>query len=325
MNDEMGRNFHLIKNELINSGTATAVSAVQAPLTQNWSSGIHLQWQGKDPNAVIQINRYTEESDLVKTAGMQLIEGRDIDIKNYPTDSTACLINESALKVMGFKDPVGQVIYDDPESWHVVGVIRDFIQESPYQPIKPMIIRGPKEGTGVMLVRLNGNNATSKNLSTMEKIFKKYNPAYPFEYTFTSEEYAQKFGDEQLTGKLASLFAALTIFISCLGLFGLAAYMAENRIKEIGVRKVLGASAAGIATLLSKDFIQLVVVAVLIASPVAWFAMHKWLEGYDYKIDISWWIFIAAGFIAIFIALITVSFQAIKAAIANPVKALRSE
>jgi ABC-type antimicrobial peptide transport system permease subunit len=315
----------MIKNELLNSGVAVAISCVQSPLTQNWSSGIGLNWAGKDPNAVIQINRYTEDGDLVKTAGLQLIAGRDIDVKKYPTDSTACIINETALKLMGFKDPVGQNIYDDPVNWHVVGVIKDFVQESPYEPIKPMIIRGPKEWTSTMLVKLNSSNSTTANLAKMEQVLKKYDPVYPFEYTFADEEYARKFADEQLTGTLASLFAALTIFISCLGLFGLSTYMAENRIKEIGVRKVLGASVASISSLLSKDFVKLVLIAIVIASPVAWFVMNKWLQQYDYRIAIGYATFIIAGLLAIFIALITVSFQSIKAALANPVKSLRAE
>ena len=234
---DIDKNYHLIKNELLSSGISTAVSKTQAPLTQNWSSGISMNWQGKDPKAKIQINRYTEEGDLVKTAGMNLVQGRDIDIKNYPSDSTACLISEAAVKVMGFKDPVGQIIFDDPTKWHVVGVLKDFILESPYEPIKPFMIKGPKYGGNVIHIKLNNANSTSQNLSRAEKIFKKYNPVYPFEFHFIDEEYAQKFSDEQLIRTLASLFAALTIFISCLGLFGLATYMAENRTKEIGVRK----------------------------------------------------------------------------------------
>jgi putative ABC transport system permease protein len=322
---DIDKNYELIKNDLLNSGAATSITKAQAPLTQNWSSGISMNWQGKDPNAVIQINRYTEDGGLVKTAGMQLIEGRDIDIKNYPSDSTACLISESAVKAMGFKSPIGQVIYDDPLNWHVVGVIKDFILESPYEPIKPFMVKGPKYGGSVLLIKLNNSNNTAQNLAKAEKTFKKYNPAYPFEYHFIDQEYAKKFGDEQLTGILASLFSILAILISCLGLFGLATYMAENRINEIGVRKVLGASVASIATLLSKDFIRLVIVAILIASPISWFAMNKWLEGYDYRVNISLWIFLVAGLLAICIALLTVSYQAIKAAIANQVKNLRTE
>jgi ABC-type antimicrobial peptide transport system permease subunit len=226
---------------------------------------------------------------------------------------------------MKLKDPIGQTITDYPVSWHVVGVIKDYIQESPYQPINPMIIKGPKEWMGVILIRINGNNSTARNIADMEKIFKRYNPSYPFEYTFVDEEYANKFSDEQLIKKLAGLFAGLTIFISCLGLFGLAAYMASARIKEIGVRKVLGASVTSISVLLSKEFVRLVIIAVLIASPIAWWVMNKWLSSYHYRINISGWVFIIAGSLAILIALVTVTFQAIKAAMANPAKSLRTE
>jgi putative ABC transport system permease protein len=322
---EMDKHFMSIKNDLLNSGTAVSVAKVQAPLTANWSSGIDLSWKGKNPNIKTQINRYSEEGDLVKTAGLQLVEGRDIDLKTYPSDSTACLINESALRLMQFKNPIGELIFDDPISWRVVGVIKDYIQESPYQPIKPFIIKGPKDWMGVILVKLNRHHTTAQNLASMEKIFKQYNPAYPFEYTFTDQEYAAKFADEQLTGKLASLFAGLTIFISCLGLFGLAAYMAQKRIKEIGVRKVLGASVIQITSLLSVDFIKWVAIAIVIASPIAWWAMKIWLKDYDYRIQIHWWVFMLAGLLSIAIAFLTVAYESIKAANANPVKSLRTE
>jgi putative ABC transport system permease protein len=325
MEGDIWKNYDLIKNELLTAGIATAISRTQAPLTQNRSSGISMTWQGKDPNASIQINRYTEDGDLVKTAGMQLVQGRDIDVKNYPTDSTACLISESAAKAMGFKDPIGQLIFDDPIKWHVVGVIKDFILESPYQPVKPFMVKGPRYGGSFIHIKLNKANTTAQNLAKADKIFKQYNPAYPFEFHFIDEEYAEKFADEQLTRTLASLFAALTILISCLGLFGLATYMAENRIKEIGVRKVLGASIASITALLSKDFVKLVAVAIIIATPVAWVVMNKWLEGYMYRTTISGWTFLISGSLAIAIALLTVSYQSIKAAISNPVKSLRSE
>ncbi|MBS1596922.1 MAG: ABC transporter permease [Bacteroidetes bacterium] len=325
MEGEIQKNFHLIKNDLLNQGIAVSVAATNSPLTQNWSSGIGLKWEGKDPNLVAQVNRYTEESDLIKTAGMKLIEGRDIDIKNYPSDSTACIINESAAKLMKFKNPIGQIITDEPSKWHVIGVIKDFIQESPYAPIKPMIIRGPKEWLGTVLIKLNGKTPTAKNIAGMEKIFNQYNAAYPFSFVFTDEDYAQKFLGETQTKKLATLFAGLTIFISCLGLFGLATYMAESRTKEIGIRKVLGASVTSITTLLSRDFVKLVCIAVMIASPLAYWAASRWLDDFNYHITISLWVFVSAGLLAILIALITVSYQSIRAAISNPTKSLRSE
>jgi putative ABC transport system permease protein len=322
---DIPKKYQLIKNELINSGTATAVSQTMAPLTQSWSAGMSLNWQGKDPNTRPTFDRSTTDGGLIKTTGLQLVDGRDIDINAYPTDSTACIINESAARIMNFKNPIGQLVFDDPINWHIVGVVKDFILQSPYDKTRPIIFKGPKYGGNVMNIKFNNKYTTAQNLASTEKILKKYNPAYPFEYHFMDEEYAKKFSDQQLLGTLAGLFAGLTIFISCLGLFGLATYMAESRIKEVGVRKILGASVSNIATLLSRDFVSLVIISIFIASPIAWYFMKQWLISFDYRIHISWSVFVLAGLTAIIIALLTVSFQAIKAAIANPVKSLRSE
>jgi putative ABC transport system permease protein len=322
---DIQKNYALIKNELLSSGTAVSITQTMAPLTQSWSAGSSLNWQGKDPNSRISFDRSTTDAGLVKTSGLELVAGRDIDIVAYPSDSTACLINESAVKVMKFDNPIGQLVFDDPINWHIVGVIKDFILQSPYEQTRPIIFKGPKYGRNVMNIKFNNENTTAQNIASSEKIFKKYNPAYPFEYHFIDEEYARKFSDQQLVATLAALFAGLTIFISCLGLFGLATYMAENRIKEVGVRKILGASITNIATLLSRDFVKLVFLAIVIASPIAWYLMEKWLQGFDFRIHIRWSVFVLAGTTAIGIALITVSFQAIKAAIANPVTSLRSE
>jgi len=188
-----------------------------------------------------------------------------------------------------------------------------------------MYIGGANGFFNVMHIKLNGARSTRSNIESLQKIFKKYNPEYELNYRFANEQYARKFAEEQRTGTLATLFALLTILISCLGLFGLSSYMAENRIKEIGVRKVLGASVLGIATLLSRDFFKLVALSFAIASPIAWWAMHTWLAGYSYRVSIQWWVFALAGLAAMGITLLTVGFQAVKAANANPVKALRSE
>ena len=322
---DIQKNYALIKNELISSGTALFVNKTMAPLTQSWSIGSNLNWQGKVPGARISFDRSTTNENLVKVAGLELIAGRDIDITSFPSDSTACLINESAAREMKFKNPVGQDLFDDPITWHIVGVIKDFILQSPYEKTRPIIFKGPKYSANVMNIKFNGEHTMAQNIASTEKILKKYNPAFPFEYHFVDEEYAKKFSDQQLTATLAALFAGLTIFISCLGLFGLATYMAETRIKEIGVRKILGASIMNIATLISKDFVKLVIIAILIASPIAWYFMNKWLLGFDFRIHISGWVFILAGTVAIFIALVTVSFQSIRAAIVNPVKSLRNE
>jgi len=322
---DMEKNYNLIKNDLLGKGFALSVTRTSAPLTQGWSDG-GIDWPGKPPNDRTNFNFYNADENLVTTAGLQLLEGRDMDLKNYPTDSTALILNESAVRVMKLQHPIGQMLGNSGENWHVVGVIKDFIIQSPYEPMKPMVIRGAGAGWfNLIHVKLNNANSTARNIAGMENVFRQYNPNYPFEYHFIDEEYAKKFSDEQTTGTLSAFFAGLTIFISCLGLFGLAAYMAENRIKEIGVRKVLGASVTSITTLLSKDFVRLVAISILIASPIAWYSMNKWLASYPYHIDISWWIFLAAGSMAIFIALITVSFQAIRAALSNPIKSLRSE
>ncbi|PWT77556.1 MAG: ABC transporter permease [Bacteroidetes bacterium] len=325
LSDDLDKNYPLVRNDLLQSAIATSVTKTSAPLTESWSDGWGQEWEGKDPNDKTDFRRYNEDGDLGKTAGLKFIAGRDIDIHKYPTDSLAIILNESALKVMKFTNPVGQLVKDNGQQWHVVGVVKDFILESPYDPIKPMIIYGPKSWFNIIQIKLNDKNATGQNLKAIEAIIKKYDPIYLFEYKFVDQDYATKFEDEKRTGILAGLFAGLTIFISCLGLFGLATYMAEARIKEIGVRKVLGASVTNITALLSKDFVKLVIISILIASPIAWFAMHKWLESYSYRINISLLVFVASGLLAIGISLMTVSYQAIKAAIANPAKSLRSE
>jgi len=216
-------------------------------------------------------------------------------------------------------------VKDGDVQYHIIGVVKDFLLESPFEPTKPMIIEGTLSGFNVVHMKLGKEKTAAQSLKIIEDIFKKFNPDYPFEYHFIDEDYARKFYATERTATLTGLFAGLTIFISCLGLFGLAAYMAENRIKEIGVRKVLGASVFNITSLLSKEFLALVLISIVIATPIAWYAMSKWLLNYSYRIDIQWWVFGLAGMLALLVALLTVSFQAIKAAIANPVKSLRTE
>lgn len=322
---DIEKNFQLIKNELLSSGVARSVTKTSAPLTQGWSDSWGFQWEGKDPNDKTDFDRFCADEALATTAGMSFVTGRDFDLQKFPTDSNAMIINESAWKTMKFKDPIGQIVYDGDAKFHIVGVIKDFILQSPYYPTKPMVIEGASGWFNVIHFKLNGENTTTDNIKKAEAIFKKYNPEYPFEYKFIDEEYSRKFREEQATGTLAALFAGLTIFISCLGLFGLATYMAENRIKEIGVRKVLGASVANITTLLSIDFLKLVMISFLIACPVAWWMMVKWLQEYPYRVSIQWQVFVFAGLLSLLISILTVSYQSIKAAVANPVKSLRTE
>ena len=322
---DLDKKFPLVKNELLTSGAAVSVTRTSSPLTEGWSDSWGFEWEGKAADDKTDFDRFSEDEGLVRTAGLTILKGRDMDLASYPTDSLAIVLNESAAKAMNLKDPIGQLIKDDGQKWHVVGVIKDFLLRSPYEPTRPMVILGTKSGFNVVNIKLNRTNSTSHNVELVEKIFKTFNPQYPFEYHFVDEQYARKFDDTQRTATLIGIFAALTIFISCLGLFGLAAYMAENRIKEIGVRKVLGASVFTITSLLSREFLALVGISILIATPIAWFFMNLWLNDFQYRIHIEWWVFILAGTLAIVISLATVSYQAIRAAVANPVKSLRTE
>jgi putative ABC transport system permease protein len=321
------KHYDLIKGELIGSGAALAVTKLYSPITTVWNETTGLSWPGStDGDKKRYFNQYESDADFVKTTGTRLTAGRDIDLKSYPTDSTALLLNETAVKVMRLDHPVGTTIKnEDGVNCHVVGVVKDFIIESPYDAISPMIVQGLRTDYPVVHFRLNPANAIADDLAKVQKIFKRYNPQYPFECYFVDESYGRKFRAQQQQGTLGLLFAGLTIFISCLGLFGLASYMAENRIREIGIRKVLGASVAGIAGLMAGDFVKLVLIAVVLASPIAWYAMNRWLEAFNYRIHIGAWMFFAAGGFAVLIAVMTVGYQAIRSALANPVKSLRAE
>ncbi|HKO80538.1 MAG TPA: ABC transporter permease [Chitinophagaceae bacterium] len=321
---DINKNYLLLRNELYNSGAIESVTRTNSPISFIWTADGTFEWQGKDPNIKPSFATFHSDNDFAKTMGIDIIEGRDINSLLYPTDTMAVLLNESAVRLMGFKNPVGQFLKNNQGNWQVVGVVKDF-GGSPYHPLGPVIVEGPKSWFGTLSFRLNKNNSTAENLAKISTILKKYNPDYPSDFVFADEDHDRIFIGERHTGKLAALFASLAIFISCLGLYALASYMATNRIKEIGVRKVLGASVMSITTLLSKDFLKLVIISFIIASPIAWWMMHSWLNSYTYRVNISWWVFVVTALLSVMIALITVSFQAIKAAIANPVKSLRTE
>jgi putative ABC transport system permease protein len=319
------KNYDLIKKELLEQNIAGAVCKTNHPITSANSNTWGLSWKGKNPDTKIVFDQMTGYSDFVKTLGLKIVEGRDLDMQTYKTDSAACIINQSAAKVMFLKNLVGENIKYDDRNFKIVGVFKDFIWGSPYMPTKPMFVRGGDNWYNVITFRLQTNRSVNENLKKAEAIFKKYNPYYPFDYKFVDVEYDKKFKNEQLIGTLANIFTVLTIIIACLGLFGLSAYTAEQRTKEIGIRKVMGASVWNIVGLLSKDFLRLVVVSFVIASPIAYYLMSQWLQTYEYRVQISFLVFGAAGLTAILIALLTVSFQAIKASFTNPVEALRYE
>ena len=250
--------------------------------------------------------------------------GRDFS-REFATDSAAFIINESAAKFFGFDDPVGKVLKWNDEPFRIIGVVNDIMQESPFYPVRPTLYHIDYDNLYNMVFRLNPAQNIRQSLTSIEEVWRKFTPGVPFDYKFIDEEFGNKFRAEERVGKLISYFAILAIFISCLGLFGMASFVAEQRTKEIGVRKVLGATVTNLWRLLSMEFFVLVLISCVLAAPLAWYYLNDWLADYDYRIKISWQVFVLAAFVALVITLLTVSFQAIKAAIANPIKSLRTE
>jgi putative ABC transport system permease protein len=321
---DLHKQFAAVKDELEKSGAVTSIAEAGSPTTGDYSSNSGFDWKGKDPGQAVEFPNIDISPDYGKTINWQFLAGRDLSAA-YLTDSLAFIINETAVKFMGFKNPVGETLKWDGVPYHIIGVVKDMVSESPYFPVRPTLFHLLKGGGDFFILRINPKISASEALSKIEKVYKTYNPAQPFEYQFVDEEYAKKFGDEERIGKLASAFASLAIFISCLGLFGMASFMAEQRIKEIGVRKVLGATVFNLWGMLSKDFVLLVIISLVIASPIAYYFMHNWLQNYQYRSDLAWWVFAITGVGAMAITLLTISYQSIKAAMANPVKSLRSE
>jgi len=316
--------YELFKDQAIKmSGIKSMTRMTDAPTDiHNGTSGV--DWEGKDPNLDIDFGYSTVGYDYIKTMHLEMLQGRDFS-KDFATDSAGYIVNESALKIMGLKDPLGKPLTFWRKKGTIIGVLKDFHLNSLHTKITPLVLRlNENEDYGNALVR-TAPGKTKEALAGLEKICKGLNPKFPFTYQFSDEEYQKLYASEQVVSQLASYFSFLGIFISCLGLLGLVLFTSEQRTTEFGIRKVLGASPLSLFNLLSKEFLLLVLIAVFIASPLAWMAMNKWLQNYEYRIDITLWIFVTAAILAILIALITISFQAIKAARANPVKSLRSE
>lgn len=304
-----------------------AVSRVNQDPTnvENGTGGV--DWDGKDPNNLVMFTNIAAGYDIVRTMKMKLVAGREFS-SEYPTDTAGYMLNEEALRRIGYKNPIGRRLTMWGKKGTIVGIVRDFHFNSLHDPILPLIIRYGEDGKDVaygdIVVRIRGSQMRS-TLGSLEKLCHELNPRFPWTYQFADDEYRDLYKSESIVHNLANCFAGLAIFICCLGLLGLAMFTAEQRTKEFGIRKVLGAKAVTLFTLLSKDFLVLVLVAFLVASPLAWWAMHEWLKNFAYHIALQWWVFLTAGLLALLIALVTVSFQAIKVAIANPVRSLRSE
>lgn len=324
--------YDALRHELLSSAVVTSMAeSVNAPTNVGFHIGGY-DWTGAGPDDG-GFGTAWVSPDFGKTMGWNFIEGRDFSYE-FASDSNAMILNESAVKFMHLKNPVGQTIkstiFDKTTSYTVIGVIQDMLQESPFEPVDKTIYmfdKGlwSKNGGTLVNLRINPAMNTHEALTQIERVWKKYDPASPFQYTFVDVDYARKFNEEERIAKLAFVFAAIAIIISCLGILGLASYMAEQRTREIGIRKVLGATVTNLWALLSKDFVVLVLISCAIAIPVAWYFMNNWLQNYSYRTDLSWYIFSAAAIGSLIITLLTVSYQAIKAAIANPAHSLRSE
>jgi ABC-type antimicrobial peptide transport system permease subunit len=325
--------YDVLRNELKNTGVVYEVSESMGPVTEVYSGNNGWEWKGKKPDVDESFATLSVSHLHGKTVGWQFVKGRDFD-PSIASDSSGIVINETAWQSMGLEDPIGEPVrwtwWQDKGrvlDYKIVGVIKDLVMDSPYAPTEPTIfyLKGHNGNPSWINIKIAPQVSAAEALPKIEKVFKKVIPTVPFEYVFADEEYERKFGKEERIGNLASIFAGLAIFISCLGLLGLASFVAETRTKEIGIRKVLGASVAGLWRMLSKDFIWLVLIACLLATPLAYYLMNGWLGKFVYRTNISVWVFIMTGAGAIGITLLTISYQAIRAALMNPVKSLRSE
>lgn len=322
-NADLGKNFQALRNELQQSGIVQSITSASSPATDiYWHNNID-HWPGKFAGETVEMGVVLITNDYFKTLGMRFDEGRNYT--GVASDTLNLIFNEAAIKRLRLKNPISQVINYNGRNIKIIGVVKDALMISPFAKADPtMFVYSPNTQDNI-IYRLASNVNSHDAIDKLNQIFAKYSPAYPFTYRFVDDDYNRKFSQEVLVGKLSGIFACLAILISCLGLFGLAAYIAEQRTKEIGVRKVLGASVSQLWFLLSKDFVLLVIISCVIASPVALYFLQGWLQKYDYRVSIGPGVFLISAVAAIIITLITISFQAIKAAVANPVKSLRSE
>ena len=324
---DLKKNYSAFRNELYQSGAAYSVTKTSAPLTEQWSSTTGIDWRGKAPEERTDFQRIYADENLSTTFSLQVLQGRDMDIKRFSTDSTAAILNETALKIMGFKNPIGEIIRDNGRDWHVIGVVKDFVFLSPFQKIEPIILFGckPRWTFNDVYVKFNNNKSMQSNLEILSQLSKKYNPDYPVEYHFADIEYQRKFNDMQATLKITTVFTSISIFIACLGLLGLAIYMTEARVKEIGIRKVLGGSIIDITKLLGYSSLKPILISIVLFLPISWLAMNWWLKSYAYRTQLDGWIFLLTTMTIVLIASLTVGINTIRAASANPVESLRNE
>ncbi|OIN55505.1 ABC transporter permease [Arsenicibacter rosenii] len=326
---ELHDHYTALRNDLLSTGAVAGMSESSNLITEQAGGTTDISWKGKKPDSKPLVMSNYVTHDYGKTVGWQLREGRDFS-RDFSTDSASMILNEAAVKLMGFRQqnggsPIGQTVLQSGREYTVIGVIKDMIKEDPFRPVSPSFFAVNYRNVNTINIRLAPQLSASEALEKVEQVFKQYSPDSPFDYKFADDQYARKFGTEQRIGRLAGGFTILAILISCLGLFGMASFMAEQRTKEIGIRKVLGASVFNVWQLLSKEYVVLVAVAFCLATPLAYYVLSDWLNNYPYRIELSWWIFVLAGLSVLIVTLLTVSYQSIKAALMNPVKSLRSE
>ncbi|QDK79060.1 FtsX-like permease family protein [Spirosoma sp. KCTC 42546] len=321
---ELSGHYTALRNDLINTGAVAGMAESSGSITSQSGGTTNISWKGKkdDSKPLVMSNYITH--DYGKTVGWQVKEGRDFS-RDFTTDSSSMILNEAAVKLMGLKRPIGEIIGQSGREYKVVGVIKDMVKEDPFKPVSPSFFAVNYRNVNTITLRLAPQLSAHEALSKVEQVFKSYSPDSPFNYKFVDDQFSKKFGTEERIGRLAGGFSGLAVLISCLGLFGLASFMAEQRTKEIGIRKVLGASVFNVWRLLSKEFVILVLIAFCLAAPIAYYVLSNWLQNYQYRTELSWWIFAASGAGAVVVTLLTISFQSIKAALMNPVKSLRSE
>jgi putative ABC transport system permease protein len=321
--EELRGNFYAMRQDLLNSGAVVDVAEINSPISESWHYSSNYSWPAKTSTAEDLVS-LSVTPEFGHTIAWKIKEGRDFS-RTFGADSNAIILNEAAVKLMGLKNPVNQLIRKNGKPLTIVGVVQNIVMDSPFDPVRPTVFEMIKANAPFITIKLKPELSASESVAKMEKVLKTYDPAGNFNYLFADRDFNKKFFREQRMSSLISLFAILAIFISCLGLFGLASFVAEQRTKEIGIRKVLGATVVNLWQLLSKDFVVLVIISGLIAAPIAYYFMNNWLQKYTYRTEISWWVFAAAGFGALLITLLTVSYQAIKAALMNPVKSLKME
>jgi ABC-type antimicrobial peptide transport system permease subunit len=324
MEGRLGEKYKLFKDQAAGMAGIQNISFISGDLSSLDSQTNNVDWDGRPPGTMISFEYQQCGYDLARTIQVQLKEGRDFSPGLSLDSSDACLINETAAQEIGYTNAIGRRLTVNGRKLTIIGVLKDFHFRSLHEPIRPLILRHGVHNFGHILVRIQPGR-TQEALHNLETLCKQLNPAFPFTYTFSDEEYANLYRTEQVVGKLSNTFSFLAIFISCLGLLGLVMFTAEQRTKEIGIRKVLGASVTGIVRLISADFLKLVIIAILLACPLAWWMMSRWLDDYAYRISLNLWIFVWAGALAVLITICTISFQAIRAALANPVASLKTE